>query len=370
MSRPFFLMAPLLLTACAGGTDKDDTGWVTWYQDVQPVVQGRCVQCHGDDTISQDTLVSYADSVTWFEQMSADATSGSMPIWRASGTCNTYQHDPTLTDDQVQIFVDYANFAAQRGNPDKPGAALASVGPSLSNDDADLLMSSAYTPVGAPDDFRCFALPWSEGDAFITGLGVTPGEPSEVQGAVLYSVGPADAATVASWDTGQGYACYGGPTPEGDAAAVTATWLGDWMPGTTGADLPENTGLKIAAGSEIILALHYNVANGAVADQSEVSFSLADSVTKEEHTAGIYNPTWASNPTSMTISAGDAAATATYGFNPSANMTLYLGALGMRGLGKSAKLWVVHTGGAEDCVVQEDAWDLDWQGSYALSTPI
>ena len=139
-------------------------------------------------------------------------------------------------------------------------------------------------PSGGTDDYRCFLLdPRLASDAFITGVDFVPGNPRVVHHAILYRVVPGQVAAAEARDQasgGHGWTCFGDPglpAPAGDpvAALDSAPWLAGWAPGTGEQLFPHGTGVPLAAGSRIVLQVHYNLRQGGGTDDSRVQLRLA-----------------------------------------------------------------------------------------------
>jgi len=139
-------------------------------------------------------------------------------------------------------------------------------------------------PAGGKDDYRCFLLdPRLTSSVFITGVYFQPGNRAIVHHAILYRVTPSqvgDAEAKNAATGGTGWTCFGDPglpTGTGDpvAALNTAPWLAGWAPGTGEQLFGQGLGVPLAAGSRIVLQVHYNLRAGHGSDDSVVSLRLA-----------------------------------------------------------------------------------------------
>jgi hypothetical protein len=142
-----------------------------------------------------------------------------------------------------------------------------------------------HAPAGGQDEYRCFLLdPKLRAAAFVTGAEVLPGRHGNVHHAILFRVGPdqvAAAERADARDPGTGWTCFGGTglPGRGGADAVStldsAPWLAAWAPGGGESVFGAGTGVRLAAGSRIVLQVHYNLRAGAAADDSGVRLRLA-----------------------------------------------------------------------------------------------
>ena len=139
-------------------------------------------------------------------------------------------------------------------------------------------------PHGGTDDYRCFLVdPHLTAAAYVTGLDFVPGNPQIVHHAVLYRVAPGQVAAAQAQDQasgGRGWTCFGDPglPPTGTGATGvldSAPWLGAWAPGTGEQLFPAGTGVPVAAGSRIVLQVHYNLRQHQGTDDSHVVLRLA-----------------------------------------------------------------------------------------------
>lgn len=126
-----------------------------------------------------------------------------------------------------------------------------------------------HAPPGATDDYHCTLVnPHLKTNSFIVSVDFSPGKGSssvEVHHSILFLVPHKLAAAAEAADTGgKGWTCFGeSPLPGTSFAQVSNTpWLGAWAPGH-GADVyPTGTGMPIAAGSLIVMQVHYNLLLG------------------------------------------------------------------------------------------------------------
>ena len=149
---------------------------------------------------------------------------------------------------------------------------------------ADLRMPEPYTP-SAPtgvgtDDYRCFLLdPKLAEDAFLTGLDVLPGNPAVVHHVIMFLVPPEEVANARATDAatpGEGWTCFGGSGLGGPGESLdSAPWIGAWAPGGGGTVHHKGFGIPLAAGTQVIMQVHYNLLAGAEPDTSAARLRLA-----------------------------------------------------------------------------------------------
>lgn len=358
----------LLLTACGAEPDADAP---TWYGDVEPIVASSCTGCHNADGIAPFPLTTYAEARPLAAMMADAVADRRMPPWLAGPDCTTYEGDISLSDEAIAMIGDWANAGAPEGDPadglpvDERVPGLVS---SLSRVDETLSMAEPYTPVTAPDDYRCFVLDWEAGETYVTGFRAVPGNPAVVHHVIAFLAGPDERAEYEALDAaeaGPGYTCYGGP----GGTMGAARWLGAWAPGAVAGDFPAGTGIPVEAGSAVILQLHYNLAEpGAESDQTAIELVLADEVDKPARVQPFTNPAWLMTD-SMSLPADTEGITHSYEHVVANDGLVYSASLHMHTYGRSGRLGIGREDGSEACMLDIPSWDFHWQRSYRFAEP-
>lgn len=391
MKRPM-IVSVLLLPVLACAEDPADDAVPTWHQDVEPIVTARCAQCHTDGGIGPFELGSYADAAALAPSIAASVAARTMPPWGAVSGHQDYLADPSLSDEQIDTVLRWADGGAPEGDPGSPGEPLAPlVGPSL-RADITLQMAEPYTPnADVADDYRCFVLDWQEDDeVFVTGFDVLPGNNRVVHHVAAFLIGPdtimGDAVfeMLAEWDAaedGPGYTCYGGPSGK-NASQLPIAQIAQWVPGMDGLQFPEGTGLSVLPGSKIVLQMHYNnPPEGPSPDQTTVELQVEPSVEKKALFAPFLDVSWPlggmelppgqtttheaeGDPRSLLAILGDGGLDLSGGFNIH-SVLMHMHVLGQHGI-----VEVEHADGSEDTVVEVDPYDFNWQLIYQLSQPV
>jgi hypothetical protein len=130
------------------------------------------------------------------------------------------------------------------------------------------MQASAYTPhapSGGTDDYHCTLVnPHVTQNSFIVSSQFFPNS-IEVHHAILFLVPPSevDAANAANVGS-KGWTCFGETALPGTGLAqISQTpWLTAWAPGHGEDVLPQGTGVKLPAGSMVIMQIHYNLLKG------------------------------------------------------------------------------------------------------------
>ncbi len=126
----------------------------------------------------------------------------------------------------------------------------------------------AYTPqapAGATDDYHCTLVnPHVTSNSFIVSSQFYPNS-VEVHHAILFLVPPNVVSAAKAADVGgKGWTCFGETALPGTGLASLGEtpWLTAWAPGHGEDILPAGTGVKLPAGSMVIMQIHYNLLRG------------------------------------------------------------------------------------------------------------
>lgn len=368
----------------AGSSTTGEAAAVTYWRDVKAVLDAKCVGCHSPGNLAPFSLASYADASAVASALPASLMAGTMPPWPPDAACGTYLHDRSIDDDARQVVLDWVELGAAEGDPaDAPPPAQS---PEPIEFDIDLQLPEPYTPTIAPDEYRCFLMPWPEDqETFVTALSVTPGERQIVHHVIAFAIPPDQAEAYRALDEADpdpGYLCYGGPSG-GKINDGRVPWLGAWVPGGAPGDMPEGTGIKVQPGSLVAVQMHYHAYPGAGPDQSRIQIRTAASVDRVAVMMPFTNPAWVQGSEPMLIPAGEASVVHSF----AADVSNYLPLLFPDGGLAAGDPFVVHaaalhmhtrgvrgslslTGGQDTCLLDIPRWDFNWQGSYQLTAPV
>jgi hypothetical protein len=372
------------LLGCAGGTSAAPT----WYADVAPIAEGRCVSCHFAGGVAPMSLESYEDAAPYADAMADAVSERRMPPWPAGSGGVALHDDPSLTDDQIALIAAWAAADAPAGDPDAPGAEVPRVGSALSRIDRELSMPEPYQPVVRPDEYRCFVLDWPDTEeTWVTGFGVVPGNGEVVHHVAAFLIppdtvlGPEIFDVLADWDAadeGPGYSCFGGPSRTGEALDAPISQIAQWVPGNQGTDFPAGTGIRVAPGSKLVLQVHYYAPEDHGPDQTRLQLRVDSEVVHPAGFAPWLDALWTFD--GMPIPAGMGQVTyqavgppeGFFGFllgdqlDFSRGFDIHSALLHQHKLGTHATIAVLRQSGEREVLVDVPDYDFNWQITYAF----
>lgn len=357
----------------------------SYHQDIRPILDARCANCHVEGGVAPFALDSFASSSAMAAAVADAVQTGRMPPWKAGPADVTYLRNPSLSDEQKAAIAAWANNPVE-GDKAKPGAPLAALGGGIERIDRTVQMPEPYTPRIRPDDYRCFVLEWPEtATRYVTGVNALPGVVSQAHHVALYLVNPADAMYPRMWDAEDatpGYECFGGPfgsRPQQFAVNLLTAWI----PGYSGTTFPRGGGIKIEPGATVVMQMHYNVQGGAEPqlDQTAMQFTLADVVEHELAYQPLLDVAWVGGQ--MKIPAGNPAVLHQYVADPrsffqllgspldtSSGFNIEAVMFHMHTLGRRGELFLEKADRRRIKILDIPSWDFHWQIEYQLSEPV
>lgn len=345
----------------------------TFHEDIAPILAAQCQDCHQSAGAGPFDLITYDDATRAGGAMVHATAARTMPPYLAdaSGACNAYINPRWLTDEQIQTIGDWYEGGMPEGDP--ANALPPPPPPEHLGDAATHTVGLAMPyepPANVSDDYRCFVLdPGIEADKFVTKFEVVPDNVKMVHHVIIYQPTDAQQAQRATdmdaAEAGYGYTCYGGP-------GVDTNMVAAWAPGTVVAEYPETTGVRVTAGTPVIMQVHYNLSDGGGIDQSRVDLVMEDSAQRElipfffAHTGIALEPGKENDEEVMAVKLGD-----------------YLGGTGIN----SVRLWGVGphlhqrgtsitmalnraSSGEQQCLLDLPQWDFNWQLGYYFEDPM
>ncbi|MCK6530663.1 hypothetical protein L6R50_24925 [Myxococcota bacterium] len=341
-------------------------GAPTYSEDVAPILAQHCLGCHGPDGIAGIPLHDGANAAQRAWNVKAAVTAREMPPFPPDncGDCNTFAPARWLDDEEIAVLAAWAEAGAPLGDegasPPEPAPL-----PTLGEVDVSLDPGADYQPSNpyGEDDFRCFLVdPALDGDAFLVGYDVRPGDARIVHHASLYALDDASAEGAAEeldlLDAAPGWPCLHGPV-------FPARLVAGWTPGTGATTLPDGTGVRLPGGRRAVLQVHYSMANGSFPDRTTVDLDLEDAVPAEGLMVAVEAAGEAALPP------GEVEVAVTHEQEIPAGVSGLLWGLSprMHQLGSSVRVEVVR-GGEVACAVDVPHWDLHWEDLYLYEEPL
>ena len=360
-------------------------GTVTFHKDVEPVLQKVCQNCHIAGGIAPFALVTYADAKGVAESIVQQTHDKKMPPWGAQNTAECtppkgWKDDLRLSDAEVAILKAWHDAGDYEGDP-KDAPPPRTIAPSTGlTGGTSLAPATPFTLGGTSDTFRCFVLdPQITSTKYMNATNFVPSNKTIVHHALAFAVPPGTAIP------SNEYECFGGPNVAG-ASLVAA-----WAPGGVPNEYPADVGLALEPGTKFVMQVHYHPHSNAAPDPDATAFQfrVTDAVpTYKATTRLIGNFRNAVTAAGIGLEAGmdDPGGKATFVIPANAAAHVETMQFKMPNLG-AANIWILGVGahmhlaghdekitltrgGTDTCLLQEPAWDFNWQRGYQYDAPI
>lgn len=263
-------------TATNDSVDDNAAGGITFSEHIEPIISETCASCHtGDGPGTQHVRFDTADNVSRAAFAMAIVTKDRfMPPWPAGDESVPFDHDWSLTDEEIAAIVEWDEAGAPLDvDPETPMIPTNGV---VGIDDPDTVIDAngSYDgELGQPDEYRCFVYdPGVTEASFVSQMEFIPQQTQVVHHAVGFLVGEQDRASIAELEgsDGQGgWSCFG--FSPGNSAEIVFTWA----PGTDPTEFPDGTGLAIQPGDFFVMQTHFHYDVEAEADQSQMAIKWA-----------------------------------------------------------------------------------------------
>jgi len=286
----------------------------TYTKDIAPILFRNCTACHRPGEIGPMSLLSYAEVRPWAKSIVSRVTAGTMPPWHADPSTGGFENDRRLSAADKDAITRWAAAGAPEGDQkDLPPQPRYAQGWTIGEPDAVLKMQEDYpVPANGTVAYQYFEVPTNfADDRWIQSIEVRPGNRSVVHHVIVYARPPAPATPPPARDpnapprprptplftfaddmeipAGQ----TGGPELPADqrktpgpndrpAPKMLGPSIGGYVPGTASRVYPVDTAVRLAAGSTLILQMHYTTAGKATTDRTSIGMVFAKERPKTE----------------------------------------------------------------------------------------
>ena len=77
---------------------------VSFHKDVEPILQGKCQECHRPGEIAPFPLLTYKEARPWAKAIKGNVLSRNMPPWFADPKFGKFSNDRSLTEAEINTL--------------------------------------------------------------------------------------------------------------------------------------------------------------------------------------------------------------------------------------------------------------------------
>jgi mono/diheme cytochrome c family protein len=257
----------------------------TFYRDVLPILQQHCQSCHRAGEIGPMQLMSYAQTRPIARAIADSAAKREMPPWFADPAVGHFSNDPSLTQQEIDTLVSWANAQAPPGDPHSaPPPRQWPEGWMIPQPDAVVRMPKPVAlPARGDIDYTYEIVPtgFAE-DKWVQMSEIQPSSRANVHHAVVY-VRPPNSNWLRHAPVGVPFtgADMTDEQDRQDTRFTQADILLVYAPGSSPDNWPEGMAKFVPAGSDLVFQMHYMAHGHPTSDQSSIGIIFASHPPKQ-----------------------------------------------------------------------------------------
>jgi hypothetical protein len=361
---------------------------VSFTKDVLPIFQKNCQSCHRPGQIAPMSLLTYEEARPWARAIKTKVESRQMPPWFADPEHGRFSNDRSLTRNEIDTIVKWADAGAPRGNPaDAPSALewpaggwqiqpdIVVKGPEFrvpaAADRNVIEWTTMIVPSGFTKDTWITSLEIKPSDLAVTHhicITFRPHRPDVQYYVMNWTEAPRDAAGVAL-NGSQGTLPSSATLPvAGGQGAGTGGGFACYVPGVQADDYrPYHAAKLIPANSDISFQVHYTPSGKDVVDRPLIGFTVAKEPPEKQWISyGISGggPKFAIPP----HDANYASPAVDAEFTTDVELVQMMPHMHLRG--KDMTYHLVYPDGRDEIILDVPKYDFNWQIIYQPDKPI
>ncbi|NQV70784.1 MAG: hypothetical protein HQ498_12230 [Pseudohongiella sp.] len=347
------------LTMAQDATSQGDRA-VTWAQDVAPIFQEKCQECHRPDSIAPMSLLTYEQAKVFAPVIRYRVANRVMPPWHINPDVGIqdFANDRGLTEEERQTILAWADQGAQEGDeslapaPRQFTEALIWRLQDEIGNPPDLVVESDVFDLPAVSQDKWFRPVTPTGlteEKWVKAIEIRPKNP-ESRKVVHHSL-----AFLLQNDDGKA------GIPEGVDVQPGPSLFMEWAVGKAGQVFRPDTGKLMMPGSQIMWEMHLH-ANGERVEKTQVEIGIWFHDEPPQHRT-ILSMLDAQGPHSLDIPPGEIAVTqGTFVLSAPARLENFQPHMHMRG--KAMSMEAIYPDGNREVLAFVDNFQWNWQINY------
>ena len=323
---------------------------ISYAKDIAPVLEEKCVACHQTGGIAPFAMSNYEQVKAFAPTIREAIRTRTMPPWHPDPMIGKFEHDGSLSPDQVRSIVHWVEAGAPRGDGADPLAATVHTAPDW--------------PLGTPDlviDVPAYTVPASGVVDYQYPVAVNP--QTEARWVKAATILPGDRQ--GTHHILSGYMSKLGTT----GAAATMQWeasYGEYAVGGESLSLPEKVGIMLPAGGGMGFQMHYTPYGKEAVDKSKIGFYFYPKGQEPERI--MRHLVIANNLIEIPPGEDNHKEVAYTVFPKDALLSSVF--LHTHYRGRAASLELVRPDGSREMLISLPRYDFNWQRTYGFTDPV
>ena len=251
----------------------------TFYNDVLPILQNHCQDCHRLGEVAPMPLVTYEQTRPWANAMAHAVEMKRMPPWFADPRHGHFANDPSLSEAEIATVTSWAKAGAPSGDShDAPPARKWTEGWNIPKPDQVITMPKAVPlPAHGEVEYTYEIVPthfaqdrWAQMAEF------RPGSPAHVHHAVVY-IRPPHSEWLRHAPVGVPFTAstLTDRLDQRQTHETTSDLLLVYAPGSSPDQWPDGMAKFVPAGSDLVFQMHYTTNGTADEDRTSIGMVFA-----------------------------------------------------------------------------------------------
>jgi len=230
-----------------------------YYKDVAPIFIARCTTCH--NPYGHFSMLNYTETANYSGMIQSYLTSGKMPPWSPDTTYSRFTHERHISPTEKAAILSWITGGSLKGD-----TTLAPTPPTYTrykltgNPDLEIKAPVFTSNASNKDSYVCFSLPMGlTQDRYLRAYEVVAGNPAIVHHVIV------NIDTMANTTSDLSGSCFTAPGSFG---------IGGYAPGAEPTvfpgQAPLKAGIKIKAGSKIVLQVHFPMGTAGQIDSTKI----------------------------------------------------------------------------------------------------
>lgn len=333
-----------------------------WSSQIADIIYNNCTTCHREGYIAPFTLSSYDDAYQHAYSIQVAVNAHIMPPWPPDPEYRHFAYEAVLDQSEIDAINQWVDGGMPSGDlataPDPP---LFNNGSSTLNAIDHTIQIPTYTTQYDEDEYRWFVIPSEFTETrYLNAIEIIPGNWSLVHHVDMYFDSSGHSYEQDLEDPLPGFNFSTG-------FPALNYYIGGWSPGGNAIKLPENWGVRIPAGVDFVLEIHYAPGNINAVDSTLVNFKFVNDISAVREVivdVPIYDfPPSLMNPP-LKIAANEVKTFYQQSMPMPADMSFISLSPHMHLIGRTYKIWFETAEGDSFPLIDIPNWDFHWQMYY------
>lgn len=324
------------------------TAGVSYTNDVAPILEARCVECHQEGGIAPFAMSNHQTVQGWSPMIRETLYTKRMPPGQIDQEyVNTFHNVNHITPEETQKLIHWIDAGAKLDGDVDPLAVAQRKSTEWINGEPDMIVEipAQTIPATGTIDYRNLQLPLDlDDDIWVKAVEFKAGDTSVLHHIIAFSYGPNGLNEFEILNQGIG--------------------LGAYAPGNELNLYPENAGYPLQKGGGLMLQMHYTSSGKETVDASTIGIYLWD----EEPEKPILGGSAAELDIQIPPHDGNHEMVASKTFRKDSYLTMVGPHMHYRG--KDARFTLVYPDGKKEEILNVPNYQFNWQKTYDFVEPM